>query len=215
MPPPHHVSPPDQQASALARTNPPLSQVERAALAIAGAGSVGFAVYGFATGAPSTVAYPFIVAVGGALIIRFRREPIPGALAIALAVLAVAHLAGGLVRVDHDVLYNASFGSPALRYDHFVHASGIFVGTLLLWTLYARGADPEGNQQPDLLLACVLAGLGLGAINETIEFLTTLANHGSHVGGYANTGWDLVSNVVGGTGAGLVISKTRQCAKLG
>ena len=34
-------------------------------------------------------------------------------------------------------------------------------------------------------------------MNETVEFLTTMAHHGAHVGGYDNTGWDLVSNTIG------------------
>jgi hypothetical protein len=54
------------------------------------------------------------------------------------------------------------------------------------------------------VVLCVLGGLGLGALNELIEFLATLAHSGSHVGGYENTGWDLLSNLVGATAAGLL-----------
>jgi hypothetical protein len=47
--------------------------------------------------------------------------------------------------------------------------------------------------------------MGVGAFNELIEFLATLAHHGSHVGGYRNTGWDLLSNSVGTAVASLLI----------
>ena len=40
-----------------------------------------------------------------------RRKPLPGALVLAVAVDAVAHLAGGLVAVGDDVLYNGSIGA--------------------------------------------------------------------------------------------------------
>ena len=59
-----------------------------------------------------------------------------------------------------------------------------------------------------MLLAAGTA-LGLGALNETVEFLATLAHHGAHAGGYWNTGWDLVSNFTGVAAAGLVIARRR------
>ena len=58
------------------------------------------------------------------------------------------------------------------------------------------------------LLLVVLGGLGLGALNETIEFLTTTAHAGAHVGGYENTGWDLVSNVAGALMAAVAIRRS-------
>jgi hypothetical protein len=33
-----------------------------------------------------------------------------------------------------------------------------------------------------------------------------LAHHGAHVGGYFNTGWDLICNLIGAGAAGLVIA---------
>lgn len=170
---------------------------------------VGFGVYGFATGAPSTVAYLFTVSAVAALIALFRKTTLSPSLTLALPFLALAHLAGGLVRVGDDVLYNAYIGSRAFEYDHFVHASGVFLGTFVLWTfLIPSSADP--SRRRDLITASVLAGLGLGAVNETIEFLTTLAHHGTHIGGYDNTGWDLVSNLVGALAAGLWVSRTQR-----
>jgi hypothetical protein len=56
------------------------------------------------------------------------------------------------------------------------------------------------------------AALGLGALNEMVEFLATLAHHGAHAGGYWNTGWDLVCNFIGAGAAGLVIARSRASA---
>lgn len=56
---------------------------------------------------------------------------------------------------------------------------------------------------------CALAGLGIGAINETVEFLTTTAHQGAHVGGYTNTGWDLVANTIGIAIATMVLARPR------
>lgn len=194
-----------------------LSPAERTALACTVAVTAGFGLYGLATGAPSTVAYVATVSALVALVVRLRRSALPGSLALGLAALTFAHLAGGLVRVGHGVLYNASAWTKALQYDHLVHASAIFVGTLLVWTMFAPWVSASGpGRRPALLALWALGGLGLGAVNETIEFLVTLAHDGSHVGGYANTGWDLVSNVVGATAAAVVVAHAcrgrRSCA---
>ncbi len=39
--------------------------------------------------------------------------------------------------------------------------------------------------------------MGLGAMNELVEFAATKLLPGTNVGGYDNTGWDLVANLVG------------------
>jgi hypothetical protein len=60
-----------------------------------------------------------------------------------------------------------------------------------------------------VVLLAVGAALGLGVLNEMVEFIATLAHHGAHAGGYWNTGWDLISNFTGATAAGLVLARSR------
>jgi hypothetical membrane protein len=180
----------------------PLHTAERAALAIAAMACIGFGALGLATGSPSVPGYVGVVVLVAAGIWTLRRDPLPVWLAIALAVAVVVHLAGGLVNVGHDVLYNASIGpfshslqTHVLQYDHFAHAYASLVGTLTLWVLFAPAATAVGRRAALTLVA--LAALGIGGLNEMIEFISTLAHHGAHVGGYANTGWDLVCNCIG------------------
>jgi uncharacterized membrane protein YjdF len=196
-----------------ATANPPLSPVESTAVQMLATAMTGLAVYGFATRASSTVSYLLSVVAVGLVIRHFRREPLPGPIAIGLAVAATAHLAGGLVQVGNDVLYNASVGpyivslhTHVLQYDHFAHAFAVFVGTLTLWTLLARPLSSVTNRRT-LIVLCLLAGLGIGGVNETIEFLATVAHAGAGVGGYTNTGWDLVSNLVGASAAAFLIGR--------
>ena len=47
------------------------------------------------------------------------------------------------------------------------------------------------------MLLAAGAALGLGALNEMVEFIATLAQHSAHAGGYWNTGWDLIANFTG------------------
>jgi hypothetical protein len=179
----------------------PLSSAERAAVALLASGVVTFSTYGALTGAPSLAGYLAIVVGGLALLVWLRRSPLPDALAIGLSLVALGHLAGGLIRVGDDVLYNASPGIALLQWDHVVHSCGVFVGTIVVWLLLLQPVT-RSLRTRDIVLVCVLAGLGLGAVNETVEFVATLAHQGSHVGGYTNTGWDLVANAIGATAGG-------------
>lgn len=56
----------------------------------------------------------------------------------------------------------------------------------------------------------LIGWLGIGAINEMIEFGATVAHAGTHVGGYDNTGWDLVSNTLGALAAATALEVTRR-----
>jgi hypothetical protein len=47
------------------------------------------------------------------------------------------------------------------------------------------------------MILSATAGMGLGALNELVEFAATLLIPETNVGGYMNTGWDLVANLVG------------------
>src|SRR5207244_11968414 len=101
-----------------------------------------------------------------------------------------------------DVLYNAHPPLHALQYDHVFHATASGIATVVLWTFLSKEID----SMPLAIAVAALGGLGVGAINELIEFLATLAHHGQHVGGYRNTGWDLMSNTVGVAVAGTVLA---------
>jgi uncharacterized membrane protein YjdF len=197
---------------------PPLSRAERAATGTAAVAVAGFTGYGFATHSPSTIGYVSSVLVIAAAVVALRRAVLPPLLAAGLAIAAIVTLAGGLVRVGHDVLYNASTGpySPALgthylQYDHFAHA---YVSLVIVFACWFMLAAPYADRarRGDLVLLSVGAALGLGALNEMAEFVATLAHHGAHAGGYWNTGWDLVSNFIGAAIAGLVLARSKSGA---
>ena len=110
-----------------------------------------------------------------------------------LLVLGLLHLAGGLVPSPTGVLYDQWLLDGVLRYDQAVHAFGSVCATWASWQL--AGAYLDLGRTParaQALIAC-LGGLGKGAVNEVVEFLVG----GAHVGGYENTGWDLVFDLAG------------------
>jgi hypothetical protein len=65
-----------------------------------------------------------------------------------------------------------------------------------------------------LTLLVALMGMGVGAANEVVEFAASqVAN--TNVGGYVNTGWDLVFNTVGcASASGWIARRERASAVL-
>lgn len=135
-----------------------------------------------------------------------------------LSIWAAAHLAGGLMNVPESwptnggsrVLYSLWLIPGWLKYDHIVHAFGFGVTTLVCHEGLLATAGTERNTRTarSLILFAVLASLGLGAMNEVVEFAATLLVPETNVGGYINTGWDLVANLVGATVMSAVLWRT-------
>ena len=128
-----------------------------------------------------------------------------------LCLLGGLHMAGGLVRVPEGwpadgrhVLYNLWLVPGRLKFDQLVHFYGSAVGTWACWQGLRVGASLRRPKAGPVAL-CVLAGAGLGAINEVAEFVTTRFVPDTNVGGFENTGWDLVANLAGASVAGVVI----------
>ncbi|MBL9180089.1 MAG: hypothetical protein JNM65_18650 [Verrucomicrobiaceae bacterium] len=140
----------------------------------------------------------------------------------AFSIWGLAHMAGGLCPLpsgwpyhgEHEVLYSLWLIPERLKYDQVVHAYGFGITTWLCWHIL-RGSlrQPDGAQvRPTfgMLTLCAAGGMGFGALNEVVEFIAVLTIPNTNVGGYENTGWDLVANLAGTIIAALVI---RVCAR--
>jgi uncharacterized membrane protein YjdF len=178
-------------------------------LAFAAAYLIGWTVYGFAVEADATLAYLVTVVVVIALVMLLdRRVGFSSLILWALAAWGFAHMAGGLVPFGDGVLYNADLGGSVIHYDRVVHALGFGVATVACWeTLVAL--HPTVVMTPGTAGLAALMGMGVGAANEVVEFA---ASHlfASNVGGYENTGWDLVANLLGCTVAATALYVRRR-----
>lgn len=143
-----------------------------------------------------------VVAVGILIGVTHKNVRYPFACLVGLAIWAVLHLAGGGVRVGGDVLYGLilipiSETYSILRYDQVVHAFGFGVTTLLMYHLLDNLLSAGDMKRFSVALIVIMAGTGLGALNENIEFLLTVFLPQTGVGGYVNTSLDLCSNLTG------------------
>lgn len=132
-----------------------------------------------------------------------RAAEFPAYLLWALSLWGLAHMAGGGVQVGDSVLYAyrlvplAGEGEfTVLKYDQVVHAYGFGVAALVLRHLLLR-AFPGVAGSKSLYVFPALGAMGLGAVNEIIEFMAVVMLPDTNVGGYYNTALDLVFNALG------------------
>ncbi len=125
-----------------------------------------------------------------------------------LSIWGLAHMAGGLVHVgEPGVLYNLWLIPGRLKYDQLVHAYGFAVATWVCWEALRARLAAIGDPRPTVGVAvlCALAGMGLGAANEIVEFAATQLMPETNVGDYVNNATDLVFNAIGATLAGIAV----------
>jgi hypothetical protein len=172
-----------------------------------------FVVYGAARGNAATVVYA--VAVAGAFafvaVVHVRVGFSAGVL-WALSTWGLLHMAGGLVTLDGRVLYSVQLLPVVLRYDQAVHAFGFGAATVAAWQALRGWLVPGRPMSTGLALLVALTGMGIGALNEVLEFFATRLSEATNVGGYANTGWDLVFNMLGAAGATLLLLRAQRGA---
>lgn len=172
--------------------------------AVLGVAFVGFAVYGYANGATLTTPYLLIVAVGALGVGRLdQRADFSRVALIGLALWGIGHLAGGIVGLDGDrILYNALLPGR-IHFDNVVHFIGFGSSGLAAWeALRYKDATPAMAAVGTWLL-----GMGVGAFNEVIEFGITHVQERTQIGGYQNTGRDLVANMLGAALAGSLAAR--------
>ncbi len=141
-----------------------------------------------------------LIALVGAT--RFRAA-YPGPMLWALSLWGLLHMAGGNLQVRGEALYNLTlwhFGGEGewtiLKYDQAVHAWGFGVTAWLLWHLLVT-AHPGTRGSRIAMVYPAIGAMGLGSLNEMIEFTAVALTPHTNVGGYVNNALDLVFNAAG------------------
>lgn len=133
-----------------------------------------------------------------------------------LSLWGLMHMAGGGVRIGEGVLYALriipiidSGELFILRFDQFVHFFGFGVTTLVGYHLLRPYLNSETNYKIVYPLL-VAIGMGLGALNEVVEFIAVLSFSETGVGSYYNNALDLVFNMLGAIAAIFIIHFRRR-----
>jgi hypothetical protein len=161
---------------------------------------VAFLTYGLAIEADLAVSYTVIVLALGLVLMRVQHTvQMPAWVLWLMTAWGFGHMAGGIVPASHDrTLYNVVLlPFDLLKYDQMIHAIGFGTATVICGFVMLRWL-PQHRFTVGQAFFVVLAGLGIGAINEIVEFAFTKTLPDTNVGGYENTSWDLVADVTGG-----------------
>ena len=121
---------------------------------------------------------------------------------VGLTIWSGLHMAGGGIMIGESRLYDVmliplSQTLPIFRYDQFVHIWGFGSSTLVMFCLLRRPLVKPFKHPIALSIVVVMAGLGVGALNEIVEFGVSAIVDESGVGGYLNTSLDLCANLIG------------------
>src|SRR5215212_9737089 len=109
-------------------------------------------------------------------------------------------MVGGIIEVGGVTVYERPIDTGEFRFDKVVHFFGFGFATLAAYELL-RTREDSAKSAKFVAITATFVGLGVGAVNETIEFLITRLPLQSNVGGFSNTGWDLVANSLGAASA--------------
>ena len=173
---------------------------------------LGFAVWFLSIGNFEFIVYIATMAALIALVgLSLRKAEYPVPMLWALSLWGLAHMAGGGVPVAGSVLYNLHLVPLVeteqyfiLKFDQLVHAYGFGVTAWLLHHLLTRHF-PETRGTATAIAYPALGAIGLGAVNEMIEFSAVLMVPDTNVGGYYNTALDLCFNAAGAVAAMVVV----------
>lgn len=149
-----------------------------------------------------------MVVLGALVLVVHRRVGLSVGTLWGLSLWGLGHMLGGLWTISEEtgVLYNWRPFAAGPKYDQVVHFLGFGLCTWICWQAIRPAlAKPEAAPSFGVLCLCALGGMGLGAVNEVVEFVAVLTIPETNVGGYVNTGWDLVSNAAGAACAALLI----------
>lgn len=152
--------------------------------------------------------YEFIMYVGVVVLIFVvilatnRKMNYPNVVLAGLTLWGAMHMLGG-VKIGESVVYAKMLinivGEPylILKYDQFVHLFGFGVATLMMFVLLKPFLKFPIKKWTSVSILIIMAGFGIGALNEMIEFTATVLVPETGVGGFINTSLDLVADFVG------------------
>jgi uncharacterized membrane protein YjdF len=131
-----------------------------------------------------------------------------------VAIWVIMHMCGGGVYIGDVKLYDFMLldifdgGGEfvILKFDQFVHFYCYVAISAVVYFMLKR--HMKKKQDVALIVFSILAAVGVGLLNEVIEFaMVVFADAGEAVGGYYNTALDLVFNLIGGIAGAIVAWK--------
>lgn len=132
-----------------------------------------------------------------------------------LSIWGLAHLIGGGVRIEGKTVYSLHLidiidkGGQfyILKMDQLIHFYGFFVCAILIYQLIIATGSVASKSPKLMIFLAWIGSMGLGALNEVVEFIAFIALAETGVGDVYNTGLDLIFNMAGALLGAFVANK--------
>ena len=137
------------------------------------------------------------------IFISDKKVHYPKIIFVGFTVWGIIHMMGGGLffkgtRFYDLMLFTVSQEYSILKYDQLAHLVANYVATILLFVIIKPHLKEPIKHWFALSVIIIMAGSGIGAMNEIIEFIAFVFTKSDGVGGYINTALDLVFNLFGG-----------------
>lgn len=157
------------------------------------------------------------IAVGAVVLVTAPKSGLDGLALWGLSGWGFLHMMGGLLPVGDTVLYgwrivtlfDGGGDFYILKADQVIHFYGFGVAAVTVYQLLAHRVSAGVSRGMVIFLAWIGA-MGLGALNEVIEFLAFVFIAETGVGDLYNTGLDLCFNLGGALAGACVASALRR-----
>ncbi len=144
-----------------------------------------------------------LIGIGALIIGTLKKSNLSIRTLWGLSFWGLLHMSGGGIKLGGEVLYNLKIiplyvtdKFYVLKFDQLVHAYGFAVVVFVAWELLKDYWNENVNYKV-VYPILVAISMGMGALNEIVEFIATLAFANTNVGGYYNTGLDIIFNTIG------------------
>ncbi len=149
--------------------------------------------------------YIAVIAVIGLIImINLRKTKLDYLALWGLSIWGLLHMVGGGVRILGKTVYRLRLidiidrGGDfyILKMDQLIHFYGFAVAAIVVYQLLAPYFK-NIEKSKLIVFAAWIGSMGLGALNEVVEFIAFISLSQTGVGDLYNTGLDLVFNLIG------------------
>ncbi len=165
-----------------------------------------FAVYYISIQNYEFLVYISVIVILGLIIgVNLNKSHLDNLVLWLLSIWGLAHMIGGGVKINGNSVYSLHLINIVdkggqffiLKMDQLIHFYGFFVAAILVYQLL-KATGSVALKSPKLMIFLSWIGsMGLGALNEVVEFIAFISLAQTGVGDVYNTGLDLVFNMLG------------------
>jgi uncharacterized membrane protein YjdF len=167
---------------------------------------IAFAVYYTSIGNYEFLIYISVIALLGLIIgVNLKKSNLDNLVLWLLSIWGLVHMIGGGIRIAGNTIYSMRLIDIVdkggqfyiLKMDQVIHFYGFFVAAILVYQLLKTTGSIAPKSAKLMIFLSWIGSMGLGALNEVIEFIAFIALAETGVGDLYNTGLDLIFNMAG------------------